>query len=253
VARSSVVIPSAFDLVWQPLPTTDGNVPGPVFKLLSSDPESGGSTILIHLPPGWRDEALDWHPCSEEGLVLAGLVTLADRRYTPGIYLYRPPGILHGPAACPSDDGATIVQRFDRELRILRYAGEEFPHRDLQPITKQYEDWPIEWVERLDPEGLTWSAAKCGPWVGARYKRLARDRVTGGGSILLELPAGWHVAEFLARGEWEVFVIDGAVETHEGLLRRWGYLCAPSGTRGAGWAAPEGARLVAWCQVDELG
>lgn len=228
-------------------------MPGPVFKVLSRDPETGGSTILIHLPPGWRDDVLDWHPCSEEGMILAGLVTLADRRYTTGIYLYRPPGILHGPAAAPGDEGATIVQRFDSELRILRYTGHEFPHRDLQPITRDAESWPIEWVERLDPEERPWATAVSGPWEGADYKWLARDRRPGhGGSILLRLPAGWRGDTYQARGEMEEFVLVGEADAPGGRLGRWGYACRPVGSTAGGLSTAEGATLVCWWQTDDL-
>ena len=238
---------------WQSLPTTDGNVPGPVFKVLSTDANSGGSTILIHLPPGWHDEVLDWHPCSEEGLVLAGIVTLADRLYTPGVYLYRPPGILHGPAAVPGDDGVTIVQRFSSELRILRYTGDEFPHRDLQPVTREHEDWPIEWLERLDPGERPWSKAEGGPWAGARYKWLARDRREGaGGSILLELPAGWRGESYEARGEIEEFVLEGTVDADGERFERWGYASRPRGSVAGALGTAEGASLVCWWEINEL-
>jgi hypothetical protein len=253
MARQRMSIPSTFTLDWQALPTTDGNVPGPVFKVLSADPDSGGSTILLHLPPGWRDDVLDWHPCSEEGLILAGLVTLADRRYTPGVYLYRPPGILHGPAAALGDDGATIIQRFDSELRILRYTGDEFPHRDLQAITRQADDWPIEWVERLDPEERPWATAEGGAWAGARYKWLARDRRPGaGGSILLDLREGWEGREYAAHGEIEEFVLTGDVDAGGERFERWGYACRPKGSPAGGLSAPEGARLICWWQMNEL-
>ncbi len=228
-------------------------MPGPVFKVLSRDQETGGSTILIHLPPGWRDDVLDWHPCSEEGLILGGLVTLADRRYTTGVYLYRPPGILHGPAAAPGEDGATIVQRFDSELRILRYTGDEFPHRDLQPITSHAESWPIEWVERLDPAERPWTTAGPGPWAGVDYKWLARDRRPGhGGSILLRLPAGRRSEPYPARGEMEEFVLEGEIDAPEGRFGRWGYACRPGGSTAGGLSTAEGATLVCWWQMNEL-
>jgi hypothetical protein len=196
---------------------------------------------------------LDWHPCSEEGLILAGTVTLAERRYTPGVYLYRPPGILHGPAAVPDDAGATIIQRFSSELRILRYTGDEFPHCDLQPVTRQHEDWPIEWLERLDPEERSWSAADAGPWAGARYKWLARDRRDGaGGSILLDLPSGWAGEPFEAGGEIEEFVLAGAVEAADTRLDRWGYASRPRGSTAGGFTAPGGASLICWWETNEL-
>src|SRR5262245_39863215 len=115
MAREARTIPSAWDLDWQALPTTDGNVPGPVFKMLSRDPETGSSTMMLHIPPGWRDDELDYHPCVEEAYTLHGRVVLGGRDYVPGVYLYRPAGILHGPVSCPDIVGATLVHHFDRD------------------------------------------------------------------------------------------------------------------------------------------
>ena len=237
---------------WQSLPTTDGNVPGPVFKVLSTDADSGGSTILIHLPPGWRDEVLDWHPCSEEGLVLGGTVTLADRRYTPGVYLYRPPGILHGPAAVPGDDGVTIVQRFSSELRILRYTGDEFPHRDLQPVTRQHETGrsngstarsrgaPVVEGGRRAVGGRSIQVA--GPGSARRSRRLDPARAAG----------GRRGEPYEARGEIEEFVLEGTLDADGERFERWGYASRPRGSAAGGLATAKGASLICWWEMNEL-
>src|SRR5262245_4664684 len=133
MAAESVSIPSAWKLDWHAIDTErDGNVPGPVIKVLRLDQETGGMTFMTHLPPGWKDDMRDWHPSVEEGLILHGSCSLNDRLLDEGCYLYRPPGILHGPVGAPSDAGATILQRMDKELRILRYEGDTFPHVDCQ-------------------------------------------------------------------------------------------------------------------------
>src|SRR5262249_24391073 len=150
-------IPDTHELDWQALPTErDGNVPGPVFKTLTTDPEAGGYTNMLDLPPGWHDPELDYHDAAEEAFRPAGWAQLADRRISVGCYLYRPPGILHGPARCDPVNGATGLSRFPRAARIIRYTGDEFPHEDKQPITDDYLNWPIEWVELLDSETLPW-------------------------------------------------------------------------------------------------
>jgi hypothetical protein len=163
LALDAVIIPSAWDLDWEARDTSrDGNVPGPVRKVLRRDPASGGLTYLLHLPPGWHDEVLDWHPTTEEAYILAGSVILADNVLDAGSSLYRPPGILHGPVSVPTDAGASTLSRMNGDSRILRYDGDEFPHRHMQPITDDYREWPVEWTERLDSKQLEWETVDAG-------------------------------------------------------------------------------------------
>lgn len=253
MARTPVVIPSSWDLEWTAIPTgVDDNVGGPAVKLLTEDPVSGATTMLIHCPPGWIDPRLDWHPHDEEVFFLAGCVQLRDRYYRRGDYLYRPPGILHGePAAAPELDGATTFHRFDSPLRILRYDGDEFPQRDSVPITAQHETWPIPWLEHVKGAEVPWREVAAGGWAGARAQELARNRVNGGGAWLLELPAGWEGRGSTASGPVEEFVVEGSVVSGRDALGLWGYAARP---RGEGACASEtGALLLLFSDEPELG
>jgi hypothetical protein len=246
LARTPISIPDTHRIDWTPLPTDrDGNVPGPVFKVLTTDPESGAATMMMHLPPGWKDDVLDWHPCSEEAFRLSGAVQMADRHLPLGNYLYRPPGILHGPVRSDPVLGATMIQRFDKEMRVLRYEGDTFPHEDSQPITKDYERWPLEWHEKLAPGG--------GPWAGARYRWLNRHRDSGGGALHLQLPAGWSGPGAAAKGEVEEFVVEGSVTMGGQRYETWGYVCRAAGDPAGRYETSEGAMLICWWDVDELG
>ena len=155
-----VVIPSAWETDWHGISTSDGNVPGPALKILREDADTGALTFMTHLPPNWHDPLLDWHPSTEEGYLIAGEVTLGPpatmRHMKPGCYLFRPPGILHGPVASPNDLGATIVQRTNAPLRILRYKGKKFPHEDCRPITNDYLKSDVRWSELTDTNKLKW-------------------------------------------------------------------------------------------------
>lgn len=259
--EAAVSIESAWEIDWVALDTSrDGNVPGPVWKPLRRDPSTGATTFMTHLPPNWHDPLLDWHPTTEEGFKLAGKTVLGDpaidEGYTElgrGCYLYRPPGILHGPVSAPVDEGSTILQRMNGEMRILRYDGDEFPHAHLQPITDQHVDWPVAWNERLDTNALAWEPVVSGPWSGAAIKRLHRNRVTGGGAVLLQLPAGWSGAGSAARGPLEEFVVEGAMTAGGVDYRKWGYAYRPVGAAAGSYATTDGAVLFCWWdEADEL-
>ena len=78
---------------------------GVMVKMLRCDPETGATTHLAGLMPGWFMPGQEVHPVFEENYCLSGDVHIADVAgapgYTmlPGTYLARPPGIAHGPIA----------------------------------------------------------------------------------------------------------------------------------------------------------
>lgn len=251
--RTPVSIPDAHAIPWTALPTTDGNVPGPVVKVLTTDPECGAMTILIHLPPGWHDDQLDYHPTAEEGFRLHGWVDINGRHLPVGNYLYRPAGILHGPVKVDPVEGATGIQRFPAPLRILRYTGTEHPHDDLQPITDEHEHDPLAWHEKLDTTQLPWAdCPAAGPWAGARHRWLNRNPVTGGGAVQLDLPPGFSGPGARCRGAVEELVVTGTVDADGIRYVRWGYRCRTAGDASTRVATDEGALLLCWWDRDEL-
>ena len=144
-----------------------------------------------------------------------------------GCYLYRPPGILHGPASAPSDNGATILQRMNGEVRILRYDGDEFPHEHLQAITDEYKTWPVEWNEHLDVSAMPWEPVTSGPWTGTSFKTVHRNKVTGGGAVLLNIPGGWRGEGSRVRATVEEFVVHGEYTAGAEHYGKWGYSYDP--------------------------
>jgi hypothetical protein len=246
VARKPLVVPSAWELDWTAIPTTDGNVPGPTLKVMRTDARTGGMTFLTHLPPNWTDPELDWHPSTEEGYIIAGDVVLNDRHLNAGCYLFRPPGILHGPVYSPNDLGATILQRTSGPLRILRYTGKKFPHRDLQPITNDHLKSDVAWSERTDTNSIRWVGVKKGPWAGTRVRWIHRNVRTGGGMVMLDIPAGWSGKGSAAKGDIEEFVLAGTLRCGGETLRKWGYAFRPSGAAAGRYSSRDGARLIAW-------
>ena len=245
-ADQPIVIPSAWETEWFSIPTDDGNVPGPVLKVLREDAATGALTFMTHLPPNWHDPALDWHPSTEEGYVIAGEVTLNDRSLTAGCYLFRPPGILHGPAGSPNDLGATIIQRTSGPLRILRYKGKKFPHKDLQPITDDHLKSDVEWSERTDTRKIRWRKVRSGGWEDARMRWVHRNSRTGGGLVMLELPAGWRGEGSHARGATEEFVLQGDLVAGGIEFGKWGYSYRPAGSPAGNYFSENGATILAW-------
>jgi hypothetical protein len=252
-AGEAVVIPSAWELDWTAIGTTDGNVPGPTLKILHQDVSSGGMTFLTHLPPNWHDDNLDFHPTSEEGFVIAGDVKLADRLLTAGCYLYRPPFILHGPVRAPNDLGCTIFQRTNGPLRIMYYRGSEFPQKDGQPLRDDHLQSDIPWSERTDTNALAWDSIEKGGWSGTKLRWIHRNRRTGGGFVMIDIPPGWAGAGSAARGPVEEFVLTGSLEAGGTTFGKWGYASRPQGQPAGRYAAPQGARLLSyWNGANEI-
>lgn len=248
-----VTVPSAWELDWTAISTKDGNVPGPTLKILRVDPRTGGMTFMTHLPPNWTDRELDWHPSTEEGYIIAGDVVLNDRHLDAGCYLFRPPGILHGPVYSPNDLGATILQRTSGPLRILRYTGRKFPHRDLQPITNDHLNSDVPWSERTDTKSLRWNPVRKGGWAGTRVRWIHRNTRTGGGMVMIDVPAGWSGRGSAALGPIEEFVLTGSLRCGDVTLGKWGYAYRPAGQPAGPYASKQGARVIAWWdQASEL-
>jgi hypothetical protein len=76
---------------------------GVMVKVLRVDRDTGASTHLAGLLPGWFMPGLEVHPVYEENYCLSGDVHIGlvgDKpgyTMTEGSYLCRPPGIAHGP------------------------------------------------------------------------------------------------------------------------------------------------------------
>lgn len=89
-----------------PLDASDPSVPfrtGVMVKVLRVDPNTGASTHLAGLMPGWFSLGMETHPVYEENYCLSGDVCVAEVGKDPGYamvegaFLCRPPHIAHGP------------------------------------------------------------------------------------------------------------------------------------------------------------
>ncbi|UGY91915.1 DUF4437 domain-containing protein [Streptomyces gobiensis] len=101
--------PMRFDLGGTP-------VPGLFIKLLHRDQKTGFYTRLIKAKPGWREEPLAHHPCSEEAYCLDGAFAYNYGTMWPGTYFWRPPLIRHGDFTADAEKGCTWLVRSDSDL-----------------------------------------------------------------------------------------------------------------------------------------
>jgi len=105
----------ATQMPWRPT-WVPGPRPGLHIKLLYMDPQTGAYTRLIRAEPGWREDRLEHHDCSEEAYTLEGEMFLGNtgRWWGAGSYFWRPQGIKHGPMY--TDAGALFFLRTDGPL-----------------------------------------------------------------------------------------------------------------------------------------
>ncbi|MEU4317837.1 DUF4437 domain-containing protein [Nocardia fluminea] len=101
--------PMRFDLGGTP-------VPGLYIKLLHRDEKTGFYTRLIKAKPGWREQPLAHHPCSEEAYCLEGGFDYNFGKMWPGTYFWRPPFIRHGDFTADAEQGCTWLVRSDADL-----------------------------------------------------------------------------------------------------------------------------------------
>jgi hypothetical protein len=244
MSRTPVSIPSTYSMDWQAISTSDGNVPGPVAKTLSQDEDSGAATYLMHLPPGWYDPHLDWHPATEESFKIAGWSKSGTRESGTPSYIHRPPGLLHGPTLMEAELGTTFLIRFDRASRIFRV-----PDGDQdQPMGPEYSAEGLIW--HPDIEQVPRREVAAGPWAGTKLRELRRNRQRPGGLFLFDLPAGWEGEGARAAGPVEEFVLSGAVRAGDVEYTKWGYACRAAGAPAGRYASEQGAVLATWLEED---
>jgi hypothetical protein len=240
---TATIIPSAWELPWIPLDhVKEACIPGPAWKLLHTHPETGAMTYVMHIPPGWHDPQLDYHPSVEETYQMEGIVTLAEHRMDPECYLYRPPYILHGPVTIHTS--FTALQRTSAPLKMMRYT--DGPGEHLMPIRDDYKDWPVEWNERIDMNGILYEPVTEGGWAGTELKWVFKDRVTGGGCVKIQVPAGWEGTGSPTRGDVEEFVVDGDLTAGGVDFGRWGYAYRPQGEPAGTYSSTGGATLMCY-------
>ncbi|MFF0493711.1 DUF4437 domain-containing protein [Nocardia sp. NPDC004068] len=150
--------PMRFDLGGTP-------VPGLYIKLLYRDPETGFYTRLIKAKPGWREEPLAHHPCSEEAYCLAGGFDYNYGRMWPGTYFWRPALIRHGDFTADAEEGCTWIIRSDADL-VDWYTDEPAVVMSGRP-----RNWGPDFPQTLAPRFIEPVRSRSiGPWVDPSYQ-----------------------------------------------------------------------------------
>ena len=94
---------------------------------LWENPESGATMSFLKVPPGWKSQGPEYHPCQEEILCLTGDIAPDDIRILKaGWFLWNPAYGVHG-FHLHSTEGGTVLEWHDGPWAKLIYEGEVSP------------------------------------------------------------------------------------------------------------------------------
>lgn len=195
-------------------------------KRLSADPESGASSILLQLPPGWRRPGTGHYLADEEMYVLEGGLSLSGIEYREHSYAHLPGGYTRADAH--SESGALVLAFYSR---TPEWIDGEAPPATLDRTRA------VPYLDLFD-----------GPWTGnfhplfpagAGRKWLKRDPVTTDESWLLgtlplrhgNKPEKHPVVE-------EMYLLSGELIGPQGVMRPGAYFWRPP----AVWHGPYGSK-----------
>jgi len=154
-----------------------GLTPGTRLRVLSRDETDGALTGIWEIPAGWSHEASFSLAGGEALYVLHGDFSKGRQRYGRGHYAYRTAGQPQGPIA--SESGATLLMMWDAAPRLLR-AGSV-------PLGTEPS---LEWIDgdAVDEHPTPVE----GPPVGITVRILRRDALSGGMTMIVNIPPGWE-------------------------------------------------------------
>lgn len=110
-----IKIQSYEDMPWQVPTLFPQTASGCLLKLLRFDEKTHAMSFLYSMVPGFWQDNISYHDCSEEAYHIYGTSWMMQFGYLPtGGYFYRPPYINHG--AFASEHGVLAFGRTDGEL-----------------------------------------------------------------------------------------------------------------------------------------
>jgi hypothetical protein len=201
-------------------------------RVLSADPQSGASSLVVRYPAGWNQSGEQRLAADEELFVLDGELLINDRRFGLHSYAYLPAGYRRLTAVSPA--GAVVLTFFSATPSL----DPSLP--DPNPVATGL-------VEYLDVVGMPWEFrphAQMRP--GCGRKSLRQDPRTGDETWLLTspphgVPPGGQGAQETHPTVEEVFVLIGDLHGNCGVMRPGAYFWRPPGIL----HGPYGSRLGA--------
>lgn len=202
----------------QALPWRDGVSggarPGVSSKVLSTDEESGASSLIVRYPPGWTASSPHSLDCDEELFVLDGDLRMGTEQYHPKSYAHLPSGYVRD--RMHSEGGAVVLTFFSAEPASR-------PASDVAA----YDETRL--VEHADALAGEWGAGfhpQFPPGAGRKYLR--RDPHDGEETWVLgtmplrngRRPEKHPVVE-------EMFLLSGELVGHVGVMQAGAYFWRP--------------------------
>jgi len=194
------------ELEWRPI-----GPPGLYTRLLSRDEETGARTALQRAVPaeGYTAPATaHYHHTYEEIFGVTGCFSFDSRRWlTEGGYVYHPPCTVHGFGSAVREE-TTFLSRVGRDLDfnfIQQPAQNDLYHLDGHPVSPR----AAAAFDRAEVMARMTTTEFLGTTVEASV--LSVHPVTGEGSALVKLPAGWSAAAARSDSYLELFVLQGGL------------------------------------------
>lgn len=154
-----------------------GLAPGSTLRVLSRDRGDGALTAIWEIPPGWTHPGAFTLAGAEALYVLDGELRKGDEHYAAGHYGYRPAGHPHGPMV--SERGARLLMMWDAAPSLL----------PLGAVTPG----PEPALLRVDGNTVDEMPTPVhGPPSGITVRILRRDPLTGGMTMIVNIPPGWE-------------------------------------------------------------
>ena len=177
------------------------------FKQLSFDEKTGARTILVKLPPGWRQPP-GYHSTDLEMFVVEGGVRIGDRPVGRYSYAYYPAGYSH---SFGTEEGATVLQFWGGAPDYVASAKSKPGTNSNGAVDGLlYHDVPTSGPESL-PKFRNEPVMENSP---VHVKLLRLDEVTGQKTWIVTSPGGYPVMS----GEGDLPLWSSSASWQEGFL-----------------------------------
>lgn len=189
------------------------------FKCLSEEADTGACTALLRYPPGWQSAGPEVFDGEEEFFVLRGSLTLGDRIVGLHDYVYIPAGLPRPELASP--DGAIVIAFFSRSPF----------YRGAEGIAASFNG-----IVHVASLAMPWDFVGIDPNINHLYAARKNLRLAPDGSsrtyLLAGMPQGvpsnLSCAMEKHPHDEEMFLVEGAMASDRGLMRRGAYFYRPA-------------------------